>query len=85
MQLTATTVRHGLYGIFACGLLTAGILTLTPATQSAPDPCSFASQVQILGSVSQNIGNYLVNHPRANQALTDISRQPEPMASTNLT
>ncbi|HET9876936.1 MAG TPA: hemophore-related protein [Mycobacterium sp.] len=83
MTATATAVRRGLYGVLAGGMLTAGFLVAMPAAQSAPDACSSANQAQILSDVSQNVANYLANHPDVNQALTDISHQPAAEADNN--
>jgi hemophore-related protein len=81
--MTATSVRRGLYGVLAGGMVAAGGWTLIPAAHSAPDPCSSANQAQILSNISQQVSNYLVNHPATNQALTDISRQPAGEANAN--
>lgn len=82
MEIAATTVRRGLYGVFAGGILMAGV-ALVPAAQSAPDPCSASNQAQILSNVSQNISNYLANHPDVNTALTNISKEPAPAANND--
>jgi hemophore-related protein len=83
MQMTATTLRRGLYGMLAGGMLTAGIVAMVPTAQSAPDPCSSANQALILSNVSQNISNYLAKHPDVNQSLTAISKQPPAEANNN--
>ncbi len=86
MHITTSTLRRGLYGMFAGAMLSASVAVMTPAAQSAPvaqDPCSASNQAQILSNVAQQISNYLANHPDVNQALTDISRQPAPAANNN--
>ncbi|MGH3560968.1 MAG: hemophore-related protein [Mycobacterium sp.] len=83
MTMAATAVRRGLYGILAGGMLTAGVVAMAPTAQSAPDPCSSANQAEILSNVSQNISNYLANHPDVNTALTNISKEPGPAANND--
>lgn len=83
MKATATTIRRGLYGMFAGGILAAGVVVMVPTAQSAPDPCSAANQAQIVSNVSQNISNYLANHADVNTALTNISKEPAPAANND--
>jgi hemophore-related protein len=82
MQAPAATLRRGLYGVLAGGMLTAGIMA-GPAAQSAPDPCSATNQAQILSNVTQNISNYLANHPDVNTQLTNISKLPAAEANND--
>jgi hemophore-related protein len=84
MNLSATTVRRGLYGIMAGGLLggvasaamimpTAGAEPMTPST---PDNCTFSSAANTSSTVSAQMSTYLTAHPEANEDLTEIAKQP---------
>ncbi|WP_156657490.1 hypothetical protein [Mycobacterium kyorinense] len=46
MQMSATALRRGLYGMFAGALLMAGVVAMVPAAHSAPSPCSPTHQAQ---------------------------------------
>jgi heme-binding protein len=84
MNLSATTVRRGLYGILAGGLLggvasaamimpTAGAEPVTPTT---PDTCTFSGAANTSSTVSAEMSTYLTAHPEANKDLTEIAKQP---------
>jgi hemophore-related protein len=87
--MSATTVRRGLTGMFAGGLLggfaamaiaipTAGAV---PPVPPVPDTtCSFSGVANTSSTVSAETKTYLESHPQANQALTDIAKQPEEQA-----
>lgn len=47
MQLSATALRRGLYGMFVGALLMAGVVAMVPAAHSAPSPCSRTHQAQV--------------------------------------
>ena len=79
-RVSVPTVRRGLYGMFAGGLLT-GIATvasaaiLAPTANAAPDQCTASGMATTSSSVSASMSSYLEAHPQANDALTDIAKQ----------
>jgi heme-binding protein len=82
-RVSVSTVRRGLYGMFAGGLLT-GIATVASAailaptanaSPAAPDRCSASGMATTSSAVSASMGSYLEAHPTANEALTDIATQ----------
>ena len=81
MKMSATTVRRGLYGMFAGGLLAFGSAAIViPVANSAPDSCSASGVATTSSTVSASTSTYLASHPETNQRLTDISKQPEDQA-----
>ncbi len=84
MNLSATTVRHGLYGIMAGGLLggvaSAAMIMPTasaePVTPMLPDTCTFSGAANTSSTVSAQMSTYLNAHPEANEDLTEIAKQP---------
>ena len=73
--LSATTVRRGLYGMFAGGLLAFGSAAIVmPVANAAPD-CSQSGIATTASSVSASTAAYLAAHPQTNQELTDIAKQ----------
>src|SRR4051812_390702 len=82
MTMSETTVRRGLYGMFAGGLLggIASAAILMPNANAAPDQCSASGMATIQSSVSLSMSTYLQTHPDTNQALTDIAKQSPTMA-----
>jgi heme-binding protein len=77
MKMSATTVRRGLYGMFAGGLLAFGSAAIVaPAANAAPDACSQSGIATTASSVSASTAAYLAAHPQINQELTDIAKQP---------
>ena len=78
MKMSATTVRRGLYGMFAGGLL-GGVATaaiVMPTANAAPETCTFSGVTSTSSTVSASTSSYLAAHPEANQALTEIAKQP---------
>lgn len=83
MKMSATTVRRGLYGMFAGGLLafgSAAILAPTANAQPAPGPgsdesCSVSAISTASSAVSASTSTYLASNPEVNDALTDIATQ----------
>jgi hemophore-related protein len=76
-MMTATTLRRGLYGMLAGGLL-GGIATATialPSANAAPDECTASGVATAESSVQLSMSTYLQTHPQTNQALTDIAKQ----------
>jgi heme-binding protein len=78
MKMSATTVRRGMYGMFAGGLLggVASAAIVMPTASAAPDTCTFSGVSSTSSTVSASTSSYLVAHPDTNQALTDIAKQP---------
>ncbi len=84
MNLSATTVRRGLYGVLAGGLLggvaSAAMIMPTagaePMMPTAPDTCTFSSAANTSSMVSAQMSTYLTAHPEANEDLTEIAKQP---------
>ena len=75
--MSATTVRRGLYGMFAGGLLAFGSAAIVmPVANAAPDSCSQSGIATTASSVSASTAAYLAAHPQTNQELTDIAKQP---------
>lgn len=84
MNLSATTVRRGLYGVVAGGLLggvaSAAMIMPTasaePVTPTTPDTCTFSGAANTSSTVSAKMSTYLTAHPEANKDLTEIAKQP---------
>ena len=77
MTMSATTVRRGLYGMFAGGLLAFGSAAIVmPVANAVPDACSQSGIATTASSVSATTAAYLASHPQTNQELTDIAKQP---------
>lgn len=87
-NLSATTVRRGLYGMFAGGLLafgSAAIVAPVANAQPAPSPtqdttCSVSAIANTSSTVSASTSTYLASNPEANEALTEIAAQPQDQA-----
>ena len=76
MHMSATTVRRGLYGMFAGGLLAFGSAAIVmPVANAAPDNCTQSGIATTASSVSASTAAYLAAHPQTNQELTDIAAQ----------
>jgi heme-binding protein len=75
MKMTAKTVRLGLCGMFAGGVLSAAI-ALPNANAAPPDTCTASGVANTVNSVSASISQYLTTHPDTDKALTDIGKQP---------
>ena len=76
MPMSATTVRRGLFGMFAGGLLAFGSAAIiAPVANAAPDACSQSGIATTASSVSAGTAAYLAAHPQTNQELTDIATQ----------
>ena len=81
MHMTATTVRRGLYGMFAGGLLAFGSAAIVlPVANAAPDNCTQSGIATTSSSVSASTAAYLAAHPQTNQELTDIAKEPTDQA-----
>jgi heme-binding protein len=80
-SVSATTVRRGLYGMFAGGLLAFGSAAIVmPVANAVPDGCSQSGIATTASSVSATTAAYLAAHPQTNQELTDIAKQPAEQA-----
>jgi hemophore-related protein len=77
MKMSEKTVRRGLYGMFAGGLLggIASAAIVMPSASAAPDVCSASGVATAQSSVQLSMSTYLQTHPQTNQALTDIAKQ----------
>jgi heme-binding protein len=79
MTMTATTVRRGLYGMFAGGLLAFGSAAIVmPVAGAEPNNanCTPSGIATTASTVSAGTATYLTAHPQTNQELTDIAKQP---------
>jgi heme-binding protein len=81
VSLSATTVRRGLYGMLAGGLLAFGSAAIVmPVAKAVPADCSQSGIATTASSVSATTAAYLASHPQINQELTDIAKQPAAQA-----
>jgi heme-binding protein len=77
IKATTPTVRRGLYGMLAGGLL-GGLATATialPSANAAPEQCTASGVATTQSSVQLAMSTYLQTHPQTNVALTDIAKQ----------
>ena len=77
MKMSEKTVRRGLYGMLAGGLL-GGVATaaiVLPSANAAPDECTASGMATTQSTVQTSMSTYLQTHPQTNQALTDIAKQ----------
>ena len=76
MYMSAMTVRRGLYGMFAGGLLAFGSAAIVvPVANAVPANCTQSGIATTASSVSASTAAYLAAHPQTNQELTDIAAQ----------
>ena len=81
MKMSATTVRRGLYGMFAGGLLAFGSAAIvTPVANAQPAPtqdntCSVSAIAETSSTVSATTSTYLASNPETNEELTRITTQ----------
>ena len=84
MKMSEKTVRRGLYGMFAGGLLafgSAAIVVPVVSAQPAPGPsmepknCSVSAIADTSRMVSESTSTYLAGNPEANDALSTIVEQ----------
>ena len=87
MKMSATTVRRGLYGMFAGGLLAFGSAAIiAPVANAEPEPadtdtCTVSGIANTSSTVSASTSTYLASNPQANEALTEIAAQPQEQAT----
>lgn len=81
MKMSEKTVRRGLYGMFAGGLLafgSAAIVIPVVNAQPAPGPgmepknCSVSAIADTSRTVSESTSRYLTSNPETNNALSEI-------------
>jgi hemophore-related protein len=87
MTPSATTMRRGLFGMFAGGLLAFGSAAIiAPVAGAQPDPapapmpatdCSASAVAGTVSTATASEGAYLVANPQTNEALSTISSQPQ--------
>jgi hemophore-related protein len=91
MKMSEKTVRRGLYGMFAGGLL-GGVASAAmimpsanaePVTPTSPDACTFSSAANTSSTVSAQMSTYLAAHPETNADLTEIAKQ-QPMEDAQI-
>ena len=87
MNASVTTVRRGLFGMFAGGLLAFGTAAIVAPVASAqpaqPAPeCSASNVAGTVSTVAASEGAYLAANPEINEALSAISAQPQQEAQT---
>ncbi|WP_370332756.1 hemophore-related protein [Mycolicibacterium hippocampi] len=84
MNTSATTVRRGLFGVFAGGLLafgSAAIVAPVANAQPAPGPdCSAAGVAGTVSTAAASEGAYLTANPQTNETLSNIASQAQPEA-----
>jgi hemophore len=77
MTTTTGVVRRSLFAAFAAtvagGALVAALAS--PSATAAPDPCAASEIAKTIGSVANDTGAYLEDHPQTNTVLTTISKQ----------
>ena len=84
---SANTVRRGLFGMFAGGLLafgSAAIIAPVANAQPAPGPaqdCTASTVASTVSTAAASEGAFLTANPQANDALTKIAAEPQPQAS----
>ncbi len=87
MKMSATTVRRGLYGMFAGGLLAFGSAAIiAPVANAEPgtadtNTCSVSAIANTSSTVSASTSTYLASNLEANEALTEIATQPQEQAT----
>ncbi len=86
MKLSSITVRQGVLGVCASGLL-GGLMAATvaaPIASAAPDQCSASTVANTVSTTTGSARAYLDAHPDANQAVTAAMGQPHDQAASNL-
>jgi hemophore-related protein len=85
MKMSATTVRRGLIGMFAGGLLggVASAAIVMPVANAAPEECTASGIANTVSAVSASTSSYLASHPATNQELTNIAKLPSAQAQVS--
>jgi hemophore-related protein len=87
MKMSATTVRRGLYGMFAGGLLafgSAAIVVPAATAEPAPSPganCTVSAIANASSTVSASTSTYLASHPQTDDALSQIAKESPDQAT----
>ncbi|HJT94398.1 MAG TPA: hemophore-related protein [Mycobacterium sp.] len=87
MKMSETTVRRGLYGMFAGGLLAFGSAAIiAPVANAEPgaadtNTCSVSAIANTSSTVSASTSTYLASNPEANEALSEITTRPQEQAT----
>ena len=76
MQMSGNTMRRGIAGVLAAGVL-GGLAATTIAlpTASADADCTVSGLSNALGTVGAQSGQWFASHPDANKAVTDAGGQ----------
>ncbi len=90
MKMTRTTVRRGLFGVFATTALSAAATAIISAPTAGaqpppppPGPCTAAALAHSVSVVANGAGGYLDTHPGSNNAITSAgAQQPEEAEAT---
>ena len=83
MKMSEKTVRRGLYGMFAGGLLAFGSAAIiAPVANAEPQPantdnCTVSGIANTSSTVSASTSTYLASKPEANEALSEIATKPQ--------
>lgn len=83
MKMSEKTVRRGLYGMFAGGLLAFGSAAIiAPVANAEPQPagtdnCTVSGIANTSSTVSASTSTYLASNQAANEALTEIATKPQ--------
>lgn len=83
MKMSEKTVRRGLYGMFAGGLLAFGSAAIiAPVANAEPQPadtdnCTVSGIANTSSTVSASTSTYLASNPAANEALSEIATKPQ--------
>lgn len=77
MKPSTSTMRRGVFAVVtAAAIPCAGsAIFAAPAATGAPDPCKASEVARTVGSVAKKTGDYLDDHPDANQAMTTALQQ----------
>ena len=72
MQMSGNTVRRGIAGVLAAGVL-GGLAATTVAlpTASADADCTVSGLSNAIGTVGAQAGQWFAGHPDANKAVTE--------------
>ena len=81
MQMSGNTMRRGIAGVLAAGVL-GGLAATTVAlpTASADADCTVSGLSNAIGTVGAQTGQWFAGHPDANKAVTEAGRVVTPRA-----
>ncbi|GAB2996171.1 hemophore [Mycobacterium bourgelatii] len=77
MKPSTVPIRRGVFAVVAAAAIpcAGSALFATPAATGAPDPCKASEVARTVGSVAKKTGDYLDEHPDANQVMTSALQQ----------